>query len=107
MWLYQRGYRYEQSDRFRHFLTFFKSQASLRIKEPLMTSLDKLITNAKALIWFVISLSNHERNQRIQKFLKQSNSRCTRSSTGGQLPASVCRNRREEGYQGMASPLCM
>jgi beta-barrel assembly-enhancing protease len=39
-------------------------------KETLNKSFDKLRTNGKVLIPFVVSLSNHERNQPVQSFLK-------------------------------------
>jgi len=39
------------------------------IKETLIKSFDKLRTNGKPLIPFVVSLSNHERNQLNQRFL--------------------------------------
>jgi hypothetical protein len=39
------------------------------LKEPLIKSFDRLRTNGKSLIPFVVSLSNHERNQLIQSFL--------------------------------------
>jgi hypothetical protein len=39
--------------------------------EALNKSFDKLGTNGKCLIPFVVSLSNHERNQFIQHFLIQ------------------------------------
>jgi len=38
-------------------------------KETLNKSFDKLRTNGKLLIPFVVSLSNHERNQLVQRFL--------------------------------------
>jgi hypothetical protein len=38
--------------------------------EALNKSFDKLRTNGKALIPFVVSLSNHERNPLVQSFLK-------------------------------------
>jgi len=41
-------------------------------KEALNKSFDKLRTNGKLLIPFVVSLSNHERNQLVQRFPKVS-----------------------------------
>ena len=40
------------------------------IREALNKSFDKLRTNGKLLIPFVVSLSNHERNQLVQRFLR-------------------------------------
>jgi len=40
------------------------------VKETLIKSFDKLRTNGKCLIPFVVSLSNYERNQLVQRFLK-------------------------------------
>ncbi|MBN8762644.1 MAG: hypothetical protein J0J02_09055 [Thiobacillus sp.] len=40
-------------------------------KEPLNKSFDKLRTNGKLLIPFVVSLSNHERDQLVQGFQKE------------------------------------
>jgi hypothetical protein len=40
------------------------------LKESLNKSFDKLRTNGKRLIPLVVSLSNHERNQLVQGFLK-------------------------------------
>ena len=39
------------------------------VKEALNKSFDKLRTNGNLLIPFVVSLSNHERNQFVQRFL--------------------------------------
>ena len=39
-------------------------------KEPLIKSFDRLRTNGNLLIPFVVSLSNHERNQLNQRFPK-------------------------------------
>ena len=39
------------------------------LSETLNKSFDKLRTNGKLLIPFVVSLSNHERNQLVQRFL--------------------------------------
>ena len=39
-------------------------------KESLNKSFDKLRTNGKMLITFVVSLSSHVRNQLVQSFLK-------------------------------------
>jgi hypothetical protein len=41
------------------------------LKEALIKSFDELRTNGKLLIPFVVSLSNHERNQLNQSFLKR------------------------------------
>jgi hypothetical protein len=41
----------------------------IAVKETLIKSFDKLRTNGKLLIPFVVSLSNHERNQLNQSFL--------------------------------------
>jgi hypothetical protein len=38
--------------------------------EALNKSFDKLRTNGKVLIPFIVSLSNHDRNQLVQRFLK-------------------------------------
>jgi hypothetical protein len=50
-------------------LTHGESVYGLRIKEALNKSFDKLRTNAKLLILFIVSLSNHKRDQFIQSFL--------------------------------------
>jgi hypothetical protein len=42
----------------------------LVFREPLIKSFDKLRTNGKLLIPFMVSLSNYERNQLIQSFLR-------------------------------------
>jgi len=42
----------------------------LKLKETLNESFDKLRTNGKCLIPFVVSLSNHKANPLIQRFLK-------------------------------------
>jgi hypothetical protein len=39
------------------------------VKEPLIKSFDRLRTSGNVLIPFVVSLSNHEWNQLIQRFL--------------------------------------
>ena len=44
--------------------------AGLGPREMLNKSFDKLRTNGRLLIPFVVSLSNHERNQLVQRFLK-------------------------------------
>jgi coenzyme F420-reducing hydrogenase alpha subunit len=57
-------------------LTFYFPDVSMAIlicfmfKESLNKSFDKLRTNGKCLIPLVVSLSNHERNQLVQGFLK-------------------------------------
>ena len=42
----------------------------MRMRETLNKSFDRLRTNGKLLIPFVVSLSNHERNPLIQRFLR-------------------------------------
>ena len=44
--------------------------AGQRLREALNKSFDKLRTNGNLLIPFVVSLSNHERNQLVQRFLR-------------------------------------
>jgi hypothetical protein len=46
------------------------SQVPRSLKESLNKSFDKLRTNGKCLIPLVVSLSNHERNQLVQGFLR-------------------------------------
>jgi hypothetical protein len=45
-----------------------KLKSSAAPKEVLNKSFDRLRTNGKCLIPFVVSLSNHERNQLVQAF---------------------------------------
>ena len=52
-------------------LTEAERKKAEALKEPLNKSLDKLRTNGKRLILFVVSLSNHERNQLNQRLLKR------------------------------------
>jgi hypothetical protein len=40
----------------------------VQVQESLIKSFDKLRTNGKLLIPFVVSLSNHDRNQLVQRF---------------------------------------
>ncbi len=44
------------------------------IREALNKSFDKLTTDGNLLIPFVVSLSNHERNQLVQRILRSMNS---------------------------------
>ncbi|PPK66928.1 hypothetical protein B0F88_11517 [Methylobacter tundripaludum] len=43
----------------------------LLLREALIKSFDRLRTNGKLLIPFVVSLSNHERNRFVQRFLSK------------------------------------
>ncbi|NOU23320.1 MAG: hypothetical protein HOO93_16345, partial [Methyloglobulus sp.] len=45
------------------------TQRANSFKEPLIKSFDRLRTNGNELISFVVSLSNHEQNQLVQRFL--------------------------------------
>ena len=56
-------------------------------KEALNKSFDRLRTNGKWLIPFVVSLSNHERNQLIQCFLNRS---CDAPVTSAKMPLECC-----------------
>jgi len=42
---------------------------AIRVREALIKSFDKLRMNGNLLISFVVSLSNHERNRFVQRFL--------------------------------------
>jgi hypothetical protein len=56
-------------DACKEFLTRIKKQCGA-IRESLIKSFDKLGMNGNLLIPFVVSLSNHERNQINQRFPK-------------------------------------
>jgi hypothetical protein len=47
-----------------------QARTKLPLKETLIKSFDELRTSGKLLISFMVSLSNHERNQLNQSFLK-------------------------------------
>ena len=49
--------------------TFFIGTPAISFKETLNKSFDRLRTNGKLLIPFVVSLSNHERNPLVQRLL--------------------------------------
>ncbi len=52
-------------------------------REALNKSFDKLRTNGNLLIPFVVSLSNHERNQLVQRFPKDVRTRLGRAEPAG------------------------
>ncbi len=68
-------------------VTFFgEAKKVTRPKEALNKSFDKLRTNGNLLIPFVVSLSNHERNQLVQRFPKAKRGAIARQATLARRP---------------------
>ncbi len=67
-WLNQRGIVSDRPVDFSPLLPYWASA----VKEPMVKAFDKLRTSVRLLIPFVLSLSNHERNQLVRRFLKES-----------------------------------
>ena len=65
-----KGLPASERGRFGKLRTGFDKLSPNGTKEALNKSFDKLRTNGNLLIPFVVSLSNHERNQLVQRFPK-------------------------------------